>query len=500
MNHYLNILILALVFFFNQNNPSAQNYHETLDNIAFNNQLIGMSVAIVCNGSITDIHHYGIADINRNITVTDSTMFRIASISKSVTATALMKLFEEGLFGLDDNVSEYLGFNLYNPQYPSQSITFRMLLSHTSGLSDGSGYSSFLSATASQNPPPHINQLLSPGGLYFTSNMWLSREPGTWFSYANVNYGVIGTLIERLSGMRFDIYVRENILLPLGIHGSFNISDIGNINNVAVLYRNSIPQADNYQGIPPPPRDLSQYTIGTNGLIFSPQGGLRISAADLCNFMIMQANDGLWGNTPVLDSATVNLMHQTHWNYNGNNGNNYYNLFRRWGLGFHLTTNTLNGDIVIPGTPMTGHPGEAYGLISDMYFEKAKQFGLIFITNGYSGSAGYAWGNYSAFYLPEEQIFNTIRQFQFNSCFPVSVQEGPDHQELTPIRYNSGLNQLEIVPEIRNGTLQLYNLTGRLCFSTGINKSFVQLPELNKGIYFVRIISSKENFGCSIAL
>jgi len=500
MNRTLYILILTAMFFFNQKKSGAQNYHETIDNIAFENQLIGMSVAVVCNGSISDIHNYGKADLNRNIAVTDSTMFRIASISKSVTATALMKLFEEGLFGLDDNVSDYLGFNLYNPQYPSQSITFRMLLSHTSGLSDGSGYSPFLSATANQNPPPHISQLLTPGGLYYTSDMWLSREPGSWFSYANVNFGVIGTLIERLSGVRFDIFVRENILLPLGIHGSFNISDIGNINNVAVLYRNSIPQADNYQGIAPPPRDLSQYNIGTNGLIFSPQGGLRISAADLCNFMIMQASGGKWNNMTIFDSTTINLMPQTQWDYNGSNGNNYYNLFRRWGLGFHLTTNTLNGDIVIPGTPMTGHPGEAYGLISDMYFEKVKQFGLIFITNGYSGSAGYAWGNYSAFYLPEEQIFNAIRQFQFNGCFSVSVQEEPDHQETTPIRYNIGLNQLEIEPQIKNGTLKLYDITGRLCFSIKINKPTVQLPALDKGIYIARIMSSAGNMGCSIVL
>jgi hypothetical protein len=149
---------------------------------------------------------------------------------------------------------------------------------------------------------------------------------------------------------------------------------------------------------------------------------------------------------------------------------------------------------------MIGHPGEAYGLISDMYFEKEKQFGLVFITNGYTGSAGYAWGNYSAFYLPEEQVFNAVRQYQYNNCFPVSVQEDPGNEALAPVRYNIGLNQLEIEPGIKNGTLNLYDFTGRLCFSMEINNSVVQLPALNKGIYFAVIKSSSGNTGCSIVL
>jgi CubicO group peptidase (beta-lactamase class C family) len=415
------VLLWFLCFPFSE--ISGQTFHERLNEIASANHLIGMSVGVVCNGSVTDLFHFGQSDLTRNLPVTDSTMYRIASISKSVTATALMKLYDKGLFSLDDNVSQYLGFELVNPYFPATPVTFRMLLSHTSGLNDGTGYGYFLTATSAQNPPPLLSSLLMQGGSFYSADMFLNKQPGSYFQYANINFGVVGTLIESLSGIRFDIFVRDSVLLPLGIRGSFNVSDITNINNVAVLYRNSIPQADNYQGVPPPPRNLTGYVVGTNGLIFSPAGGLRISASDLCRFMVMHQNFGTHEQGSVLDSATAAMMHETEWNFSGTNGNNYYNLFRRWGLGFHLTTNYPGGDIVINGVEMIGHPGEAYGLISDMYFEHAKKFGLVFVTNGYSGTQGYLPGTNSAFYVPEEEIFEAIDQYHFQGCFPVHTHD-----------------------------------------------------------------------------
>jgi CubicO group peptidase (beta-lactamase class C family) len=462
---------------------SAQSFYEKLDAVAVENKLIGMSVAVVCHGTVADVHHYGLSDIPRSIPVTDSTMYRVASISKSVTASALMKLFEQGYFSLDENISDYLGFNVYNPNYPAEPITFRMILSHTSGLQDGTGYNYFLQATANQTPPPPIASLLVPGGTFYTADMWLPKHPGAWFNYANINFGVAATLIEQISGIRFDIYTRDSILLPLGIKGSFNVNDIGNINNVAVLYRNSIPQADNYQGIPPTPVNLTGYIIGTNGMIFSPQGGLRISALDLCKFMVMQAQQGIVNNTRILDSSTVALMHSIQWDYNGVNGNNYHNLFRRWGLGFHLTTNAPGGDIVFEGVPMIGHPGEAYGLISDMYFEKDKIFGLVFITNGYSGTTGYIPGNYSAFYLPEEAVFTAIRDDHFTACFPVSANNSSAiYQQVSPW-YNRTNNTLQFPGIKADGLLTVFNVQGGIIFQSELSGNKIRIQDIPMGLY-----------------
>lgn len=459
----------------------AQSFYTELENTAVNHHLVGMSVAVVCQNGMLDTYHYGLSDIARNLPVTDSTFYRVASISKSVTATALMVLYQQGLFALDDDVSSQLGFELRNPHYPNIPITYRMLLSHTSSIADGSGYSYFLSATYGNPAPPSVQALMLPGGTYYTANTWLGREPGTYFEYSNINFGLIGTLIESLSGVRFDVFVRQNVLLPLQITGSFNVNDLPNINNLAVLYRDAQPQADNYQGVMPTPVDLSQYTPGTNGFIFAPQGGLRITSSDLCKFMMMHAS---FGNSPygsVLDSATIVLMHSPQWTYNGTNGNNYYNLFNQWGLGFQITTNTPSGDIVIDGLPMIGHAGEAYGLISDMYFEHDKLFGLVFITNGYLSGGGYQYGSYSAFYKPEEEVFTAIKNYSYPTCIYLPTPESVLHSTKDKVWMAGSF--LRLADGFHPWQVRLTDLSGRVVGCFYQPQSSLKLPPLRPGIY-----------------
>ncbi len=376
-------------------------------------KLAGISVSIIRDKSILATGSAGSADIARSIPVTDSTMYRIASISKTVAATALMQLYEQGKFSLDADVNPFIGFTLRNPNFPDDPITFRMLLAHTSGIVDGSGYNSFLSATGSNTIPP-ISSVLTTGGAYYTTNAWLNKKPGTYFTYTNLGFGVIGTLVERISGERFDRYCRDHIFKPLGIDASFNVNDLTNINKLAALYRTSggqwVPQADHYQGTPPTPRNYDSYVIGSNGSLFGPQGNLRISAKDLALFMIARMNNGTVNGIRILNDSTAQLMDTPVWTYNGSNGNNYYGLFRCWGLGTHITTNAVNGDVVFSGRSMAGHPGEAYGLISDAYYDLNNGgYGLVFITNGKDGA--YAFGSISAFYDVEEAVFAAAKEF-----------------------------------------------------------------------------------------
>lgn len=96
----------------------------------------------------------------------------------------------------------------------------------------------------------------------------MNKQPGTYFSYSNINFGLLGTLIESLSGERFDKYMKRVVLDPLGIKGSFNIDDIEDVSNIAVLYRDDEPTVDNFKGVKPAPRDYSKYKLGTNGFLF----------------------------------------------------------------------------------------------------------------------------------------------------------------------------------------------------------------------------------------
>ncbi len=93
-----------------------------------------VSSCIIINDSVVWSKAYGIYDIENNKPATPDTLYLMASISKTVTATALMQLYDQGLFDLDDDVNNFLPFSLRNPNFPDIPITFRMILSHRSSL------------------------------------------------------------------------------------------------------------------------------------------------------------------------------------------------------------------------------------------------------------------------------------------------------------------------------------------------------------------------------
>jgi alpha-L-fucosidase 2 len=343
---------------------------------------VGLSVAVVKGDALAFSGGYGMRDLERGLPVTEKTVYRIASISKTVATTALMILWERGAFRLEDDVDATLGFPLRNPRFPDDPITFERLLSHTSSLRDGRGYDAFLDANYNRVPPPALRSLLEAGGEFFTPDMFDAEKPPSagHFHYANVNFGIIGTLVERLSGTRFDVFCRETIFRPLGLTASFNVQDLPDIDDVAALYRKVrrrwTPQADSYGGVMPAPRELGDYVVGTNGVIFGPQGGVRISANDLARFMIMLKNGGRLGAVRILGEAAVARMLGPAWTFAGSNGEDESGVHRAYGLGIQRTETLLAGET------LAGHSGNAYGLISGMYFSRSGDYGVVFMTNG----------------------------------------------------------------------------------------------------------------------
>ena len=478
--------IPLLLFFIHVNGQDLQTSLQTVFN---NNQLIGMSV-VVFSGENQSVHNFGTKNFSQNLLIDNATKYRIASISKSFTALGLMKLYDQNLFQLDDDISTYLGYTVRNPNFPTIPITFRMLLTHTSSLVDGTGYDSFLSATYNQNPIPNMSSILLPTGTYYTADMYRNKTPGTYFSYANINFALIGTLIERISTKRFDIFMKDNILIPLGITGSFNIQDISVISDVATLYRKPsgtwVPQADNYNGVKPTAPDLSTYVIGTNGAYFAPQGGLRVSVSELSIFLKYIRSSG--SSVPgLLKPATMETMKTVNWTYNGTNGNNYYGLFNKWGLGLHYA-NTNSDDYI--GDQSTfgnfvGHTGEAYGLISDAFYSISKNVGFAFITNG--KSTGYV-SSINTFYTVENQVFDAICAY-----FNQSLKQADNTIDGVHIYPNPTdgkcLIKLNEIPL----KIEIYNTIGE----TIIKKSNIQSKELDidlqnysSGIYIIKITNS----------
>lgn len=473
-----------------------QNVDRQLQNILEERQLMGISAVAVYGDSVIYSGNAGFADYARNIPITDSTIFRVASVSKTVTATAFMMLYEKGLFSLDEDISDILGFKVRNPKYPLIPVTPRMLLSHTSGIQDGAGSWNFIMDSYKKNPSPRLQSLLADTGSYYTEDVFGNHKPGAYFNYCNLNFAVIGTMIEKLSGQRFDIFCKQNIFDPLGIKGGYRLQDIGNINNIAVLYRagNGVwtPQTDNFAGTMPPPKDLSGCEIGSNAAIFSPHGGLRISAGDLAKLVIMQINGGEYKGIRILHASTLALMHKPQWVFDGANGDTYYGLFNAWGLGFQVTSGTAGADKVVPGCSMAGHIGEAYGLVSDMFFSDSAGFGMIYFTNGCK--TDFVCGNNSAFFAIDEDMFSALYNLAIAPCLPGSGINlaGNDYKTSLNTNYdNKKINVRFYLPETGKVNCIVLSYTGEkvydevYTFNSGGRKMLtIKTDELTPGIYF----------------
>mgnify|MGYP002620284821 CR=1 FL=1 len=406
---------------------------DLFDAIADEHQLAGMSVVTRCGHEVSLEAHVGLRDIERKLPVNSETVFRMASISKAVVALCVAKLVESGTLTYDAPLSAYLDSPPVHPGHPNVPLTVQHLLTHTSGIRDGDGYGDFLSASYASIPAvPALSEVLSEDGTFYTTNMWGTSAPGEWFQYANLNFGVLATVMEAATGMRFDLLMDELIFAPFGLDAGYRVQQLDDINDVAVLYRqvNGVwtPQADQYEGVVPAGPNWEGYTPGNSAVCFSPQGGLRISARDLS----LLAHVWTAGNAPGPDGTMVTFLsgpalselHEQQWAYSasgGGNGNNYYGLFNSWGRGLHLAASGLGEDEVIPDVavaPFIGHPGEAYGLISDAYSTPDGEWSFCFATHG--KWEGYSVGPASAYYDVEQSVFAALRD-DLLACLASSV-------------------------------------------------------------------------------
>jgi CubicO group peptidase (beta-lactamase class C family) len=343
----------------------------------------------------------GLAHVSAGRAMTPDSPARIASISKLVTAIGFMTLVEAGEVGLDDDVSDILGWALRHPGFPKAVITPRRLLSHTSGLRNGPSY-----PVAFGRP---LSAALTPGGAQWDDGAWFgpaAEPPGDWFAYGDVNYAVVAQLIERRSGQRFDRFMASRVFQPLGLSCGFNWSGVPQAarDRRAVLYRKAasddgpwnaagpwVAQLD--ETLPPAPqaavrvapeaagRSLDGYVPGENGFVFAPQGGLRASVRDLEALGRVLARRG----APILKAATFATMVEPVWRFDPArpNGEGYGGLIRAYGLGVQTLTGGKGGDNPFDGCEgWIGHAGDAYGLTSGLWVDPGSGRGMAYLLTG----------------------------------------------------------------------------------------------------------------------
>lgn len=324
----------------------------TINKLMKKYEAVGLSVAVVNNNRIVYSHAFGYSNAETKRKLSNNNIFRIASISKSFSATAMMQLIEAGKVSLDDDFSNLIGFPVRNPKYPDDKITLRMVLSHTSSINDSEGYFNLDVINPATNPE--------------YGKCYSDYAPGKGYRYCNLNFNMVGAAIERLSGERFDQYVTQHILKPLHLYGGYCIdslnadlfSAIYDYDSASKTFKESV---DAYH---PRREEIRNYKMGYSTPVFSPTGGMKISAQDLAQYMQMHMNKGELNGIRIMSEHSAKEMQTP--------------VAVKEGYGLALMTT----DKFIDGKHLIGHTGLAYGLSSAMFFDPNNKYGLVLITNG----------------------------------------------------------------------------------------------------------------------
>lgn len=310
---------------------------------------MGKMPSLVCciikNNTTVWSDAYGYRDYYKRIETTIDTVYPIASVTKSITATAIMKLKESGLIGLDDNVSKYLGFDLKNPNYPEVNITFRMLLAHDSSIADAIfSYSAIFYFL--NYPLEKIDEYLLPGGLLYNPLVWNTYMPGTCCWYSTINTEILGYLVSCITNQSYVKYCQDNIFVPLGMYNtSFYFSDYTN-EQLTNLYRYFLgfyirmPRLEaNYAG-----------------------GGLKTTISDFSHYLTMLTSRGVYNGVRILSKDSVDEMQSIQ--YPGHYDEGYLH-------GFGWYRNDTHG----------GHGGSAIGGRAEMRMRYSDRAAVAYFWN-----------------------------------------------------------------------------------------------------------------------
>ena len=263
--------------------------------LAYQNSLSipGIATLIIKDNEVVWNKNYGYRNLQYQLPVEDSTLFLMASISKTITVTAAMQLWENGMIDLNSNINNYLpsGLTVVNPYYPSDIITVKMLMTHTSTLLDN--WNILLPLISCGDSPISLDTFLinylTPGGTYYSNANFGNYHSGQQWNYTSVGTGLLALIIENLSGRSFDEYCNDSIFIPLAMNSTSWFLEGLNTNKIAVPYVGSTPGC--HQGWP-----------------LFPSAFLRTNKIDLLKFLQACLNNGIYNNARILDSTTISYM------------------------------------------------------------------------------------------------------------------------------------------------------------------------------------------------
>jgi CubicO group peptidase (beta-lactamase class C family) len=254
-------------------------------------------VTLVARGDrIVALDPVGLADIENNRPMSKDTLFWIASMTKPIAATAFMILVDEGKVSIDEPVAKYIpefgSVKHKDGKAPAAVITIRHLLTHTSGVGNP--------GAAAARPDITLAEFAAECG-----KAPLLFEPGARWQYGGLtNISVVGAIMEKVSGKKFDAFVQERIFDPLGMKDTGFYANAAVRARLAKIYR----PAKNAAGLEPATAGFINAEDKDRVRYPNPSGGLYSSAADLAAFYAMVLNGGEYRGRRVLSQKAVAAM------------------------------------------------------------------------------------------------------------------------------------------------------------------------------------------------
>jgi len=314
-----------------------------IENHIAENQIPGLALSIVHNGEIVYTQGYGVAD-PEGTPVTPQTPFILGSTSKSFTALAIMQLVEAGEIELDAPIQTYLPWFTMADSELAKLITVRHLLTQISGLSGPVSDKDLVNPDISVDAlETHIREL---------DDYKLTRPAGESYEYNNVNYDILGLIVQTVSGQSFEDYIEEYIFSPLEMTNSYTSKSEADAYGLAVGHTY-------FFGSPRPAGDAPYSRRKL------PSGFLISSAEDLGHYLIAQLNQGSYGEAQILSPEYVAMMHQP-------------------------AVETLSKDVsyafgwgttLVEGEPAVKHEGNTTNFHSNMSFSPTRGWGVAIVMN-----------------------------------------------------------------------------------------------------------------------
>jgi CubicO group peptidase (beta-lactamase class C family) len=320
----------------------------------------GGMVLAAKDGEIVYRQCYGWANKKADEKVTPETYFKLASVAKLVTALPVMKLVEDGRLDLDENIGHILGnpaFEAASAKYPKKGITSRMLMTHTAAINDSKGmFMKGKNLTEALNPKKNK-----------TGSGFLDRQPGTYYKYSNYGAGILGCILEAVTGERLTDAARELVFDAMGIEAAYDPHLLQDPEKIVSTYRanGNLHITRSYRL-----KQAYRETVNLDKDYNESYGGVWIRGEDLVKIGIMLCNYGEIDGKQILQEETVREM------LSSQNGKGGITEDSPYGLNIERVTNLVSGKTVY------GHQGMAEGVLCSLYFDPETKFVFALLTNG----------------------------------------------------------------------------------------------------------------------